>query len=241
MDAIRRRILNLIEPTEESGIGYKLYSFVMFAVIVASMIPLATKAPPESYRALESFTLTIFVVDYLLRLGTADLRMKQGAASFLRYPLGPLAICDLLAILSYLIPVTFPLHLLRMLRLIRGLKVLRIFKSFRIVRSISMILEIIREQRSALIAVCLMAVGYVFICALVIFNVEPETFPTFFDAVYWATVSLTTVGYGDIYPVSTVGRVIAMLSSVFGIAIIALPSGIITAGFLDRIRGKKDD
>ena len=146
-----------------------------------------------------------------------------------------------LAILSYLIPVTFPLHLLRMLRLIRGLKVLRIFKSFRIVRSISMILEIIREQRSALIAVCLMAVGYVFICALVIFNVEPETFPTFFDAVYWATVSLTTVGYGDIYPVSTVGRVIAMLSSVFGIAIIALPSGIITAGFLDRIRGKKDD
>ena len=54
-------------------------------------------------------------------------------------------------------------------------------------------------------------------------------------------MSLTTVGYGDIYPVSTVGRVIAMLSSVFGIAIIALPSGIITAGFLDRIRGKKDD
>lgn len=181
------------------------------------------------------------MLDYLLRLGTADLRMKQGAASFLRYPLGPLAVCDLLAILSYLIPVTFPLHLLRLLRLIRGLKVLRIFKSFRIVRSISMILEIIREQRSALIAVCLLAVGYVFICALVIFNVEPETFPTFFDAVYWATVSLTTVGYGDIYPVSAVGRVIAMLSSVFGIAIIALPSGIITAGFLDRIRGKKDD
>ncbi len=241
MNSFRRRILSVIEQTEESGIGNKIYAFGMFVVIVASMIPLAAKEPPETYRVLETVTFIIFVVDYLLRLGTADLRMKQGAASFLRYPLGPLAVCDLLAILSYLIPVTFPLHLLRLLRLIRGLKVLRIFKSFRIVRSISMILEIIREQRSALIAVCLLAVGYVFICALVIFNVEPETFPTFFDAVYWATVSLTTVGYGDIYPVSAVGRVIAMLSSVFGIAIIALPSGIITAGFLDRIRGKKDD
>jgi voltage-gated potassium channel len=241
MDSFRRRILSIIEQTEESGIGNKIYAFGMFVVIVASMIPLAAKEPPETYRVLETVTFIIFVVDYLLRLGTADLRMKQGAASFLRYPLGPLAVCDLLAILSYLIPVIFPLHLLRLLRLIRGLKVLRIFKSFRIVRSISMILEIIREQRSALIAVCLLAVGYVFICALVIFNVEPETFPTFFDAVYWATVSLTTVGYGDIYPVSPVGRVIAMLSSVFGIAIIALPSGIITAGFLDRIRGKKDD
>lgn len=241
MNSFRRRILSVIEQTEESGIGNKIYAFGMFVVIVASMIPLAAKEPPETYRVLETVTFIVFVLDYLLRLGTADLRMKQGAASFLRYPLGPLAVCDLLAILSYLIPVTFPLHLLRMLRLIRGLKVLRIFKSFRIVRSISMILEIIREQRSALIAVCLLAVGYVFICALVIFNVEPETFPTFFDAVYWATVSLTTVGYGDIYPVSAVGRVIAMLSSVFGIAIIALPSGIITAGFLDRIRGKKDD
>lgn len=241
MNSFRRRILSVIEQTEESGIGNKIYAFGMFVVIVASMIPLAAKEPPETYRVLETVTFIVFVLDYLLRLGTADLRMKQGAASFLRYPLGPLAVCDLLAILSYLIPVTFPLHLLRLLRLIRGLKVLRIFKSFRIVRSISMILEIIREQRSALIAVCLLAVGYVFICALVIFNVEPETFPTFFDAVYWATVSLTTVGYGDIYPVSAVGRVIAMLSSVFGIAIIALPSGIITAGFLDRIRGKKDD
>ena len=103
------------------------------------------------------------------------------------------------------------------------------------------ILEIIKEQRSALYAVCLLALGYIFICALVIFNVEPETFPTFFDVVYWATVSLTTVGYGDIYPVSAAGRVISMLSSVFGIAIIALPAGIITAGFLDRIRKKKDD
>ncbi len=64
---------------------------------------------------------------------------------------------------------------------------------------------------------------------------EPDSFDDFFDAVYWATDSLTTVGYGDIYPVSDAGRVITMLSSVFGIAVVALPSGIITAGYMDKI------
>jgi voltage-gated potassium channel len=70
---------------------------------------------------------------------------------------------------------------------------------------------------------------------LIIYNVEPESFESFFDAVYWATISLTTVGYGDIYPVSTTGRIFTMISSVFGIAIIALPSGVITAAYLDEI------
>ncbi|MBR5437870.1 MAG: two pore domain potassium channel family protein, partial [Clostridia bacterium] len=85
-----------------------------------------------------------------------------------------------------------------------------------------------------------MAVAYVLVSALVIYNVEPETFETFFDAVYWATISLTTVGYGDLYPVTTIGRIITMVSSAFGIAIIALPSGIITAGYLEEIKEEKE-
>lgn len=72
-----------------------------------------------------------------------------------------------------------------------------------------------------------------------VYNVEPESFATFFDAFYWATISLTTVGYGDIYPVTTIGRIVTMISSIFGIAIIALPSGVITASYLDEI--KKDE
>lgn len=80
-----------------------------------------------------------------------------------------------------------------------------------------------------------LAIGYIVISALIMFNVEPATFSSFFDAVYWATVSLTTVGYGDIYAVSTIGKVITMLSSVFGIAIVALPAGIVTAGYMEEI------
>ena len=84
-----------------------------------------------------------------------------------------------------------------------------------------------------------MAVAYILISALVIYNVEPESFETFFDALYWATISLTTVGYGDIYPITTIGRIVTMISSAFGIAIIALPSGVITAGYLEEISKDK--
>mgnify|MGYP003315799190 FL=1 len=92
-----------------------------------------------------------------------------------------------------------------------------------------------KKQKKVLTAVATMAVAYVLISALVIYNVEPESFETFFDAIYWATISLTTVGYGDIYPVTTIGRIVTMISSVFGIAIIALPSGVITAGYLEEV------
>lgn len=90
-----------------------------------------------------------------------------------------------------------------------------------------------------MIAVLYLAIGYIFVCTLIIFNVEPDSFNTFFDAIYWATISLTTVGYGDIYPITTLGRIITMVSSFMGIAIVALPAGIITAGYMKEIESDK--
>ena len=98
----------------------------------------------------------------------------------------------------------------------------------------------IQWKLAVLCAVCALAGGYILISALVIFNVEPDSFGSFFDAIYWATVSLTTMGYGDIYPVTTIGRVVTMVSSIFGIAIIALPAGIITAGFMEQLNNEKE-
>ena len=97
-------------------------------------------------------------------------------------------------------------------------------------KSINIIINVFKKQREALLVVGGLAIGYIVISALIMFNVEPATFPSFFDA-----VSLTTVGYGDIYAVSTIGKVITMLSSVFGIAIVALPAGIVTAGYMEEI------
>lgn len=86
-----------------------------------------------------------------------------------------------------------------------------------------------------------LAVGYVLTAALLIFNLEPQTFDTFFDAVYWAVISLTTMGYGDIYPVTTVGRIITILSAFVGVAIVALPAGIITAGYMEELKNMTEE
>ena len=104
----------------------------------------------------------------------------------------------------------------------------------------TILLNVFRNQRDALVFVFGLAMSYVFICALVIFNVEPETFNSFFEAVYWAVISLSTVGYGDIYPVTTIGRVITILSAIIGIAIIALPAGVITAGYMEELSSQKE-
>ena len=88
-----------------------------------------------------------------------------------------------------------------------------------------------------------------FVTALIMFNAEqpinPKTgeylFKNFFDAFYWAACTLTTVGYGDIYPISTTGRVISIISSIVGIAIIALPSGIVTAGYMEEARKLREN
>jgi len=105
-------------------------------------------------------------------------------------------------------------------------------------KSVKIIAAVFKKSKESLIAVGTLAVAYIIISALIIFNVEPESFNTFFDAIYWATVSLTTVGYGDIYPVTTIGRIVTMVSSLFGIAIVALPAGIITAGYMGEINKK---
>jgi voltage-gated potassium channel len=131
-------------------------------------------------------------------------------------------------------------RLLRLFRLLKTLKVFRTFKFLRYTKNFEIIVNVFKKQKKILVAVATTAVAYVLISALAIYNVEPDSFETFFDAVYWATISLTTVGYGDIYPVTTVGRIVTMISSVFGIAIIALPSGVITAGYLEEM-SKKDE
>jgi voltage-gated potassium channel len=108
-------------------------------------------------------------------------------------------------------------------------------------KNLQIIGNVLKNSKDALLAVGTLAVGYILISALVILNVEPESFNNFFDAVYWATISLTTMGYGDIYPVTTFGRIVTMLSSLVGIAIVALPAGIITAGYMSALQEEEEE
>lgn len=236
----RRRIYEIIELSSGDR-DSAVYDYAMMAVIVASLVPLAFKETTPFLSALDKITVAVFILDYALRLLTADFKLQKEGASFVLYPFTPLALVDLLCILPSFTALAGGLRLLKIIRLLRAFRVFRAFKMLRYSKSLVIILDVIREQRTPLLAVGTLAAGYVLISALVIFNVEPESFGNFFDAIYWATVSLTTVGYGDIYPVSTAGRVITMLSSVFGIAVVALPSGIITAGYMDRISKNNED
>ncbi len=236
---MRHKIYELIEIAKEGDKASAVYDSLMMAVILASLVPLAFKQTNPFLNIIDYVTVTVFIIDYALRLFTADYLLKKGAASFLLYPFTPMALIDLLAILPSFTALLPGIRLVKLLRLFRTFRVFRSFKMLRYARSVWIIRDVIHDQRTPLLAVCSMAIGYVLISALVIFNVEPETFENFFEAVYWATVSLTTMGYGDIYPVTTVGRVVTMISSFVGIAIVALPAGIITAGYMDRINKDK--
>ncbi len=233
---MRRRIFEIIEKSEVDDRLSSLYDYFMIMIILVSLFPLAFKQNNTIFMMMDKVAVFIFIVDYILRWMTADYKFeKKGIGSFFKYPFSLMAIVDLLSILPSLTIVNSGFKAFRILRMIRAMKVLRIFKVVRYSKSFEIIGNVIRRSKESLIAVCILAIGYIMISALVIFNVEPESFDNFFDAIYWATVSLTTVGYGDIYPVTTFGRVITMISSVFGIAIVALPAGIITAGYMSEV------
>ncbi|MCD8391552.1 MAG: ion transporter [Firmicutes bacterium] len=235
----RKNIYEIIEPSDGKNRASVVYDYGMIAVIITSLIPLAFKDTNQVFNIIETVSTLIFIADYILRLFTADTKAQKGFISFFKYPFTPMAIVDLISILPTFLPVSAGFRLFKIFRAIRSLRVFRAFKMFRYSKSVTIIINVIRNQRIPLIAVCTLAAAYVLLSALVVFNVEPDTFNTFFDAVYWAVVSLTTVGYGDIYPVSTAGRIAAMLSSFVGIAIIALPAGIITAGYMDELGKEK--
>ncbi len=236
---MRKRIFEIIEVSGGNDILSSVYDTFMMITIIISLIPLATKSDNPIWTYIDIVTVCIFIIDYFFRLLTADYKLNKKGLSFLLYPITPMAIIDLLSILPSITILNSGLRVLKILRLLRTFRVFRVFKAFRYSKNITIIINVFKKQKDSLLVVCALAIGYILVSALVVFNVEPDTFETFFDALYWATVSLTTVGYGDIYAVSSAGKVITMLSALFGIAVVALPAGIVTAGYMDEIN-KKD-
>lgn len=233
---MRKKIYDIINETDENNKLSKLYDLVMLIVILASLIPLVFKEENAVLKTVEYVCTGIFILDYILRLITADYKYeKKSVISFIRYPFSLMAIFDLLSILPTLTALNKGFKVLRVARMGRLMRFFRVFKAFRYSKNIKILQNVFSRSKKSLIAVGSLAVGYILISALVAFNVEPDTFENFFEAIYWATISLTTVGYGDIYMVSVPGKIITMVSSFVGIAIVALPAGIITAGYMREI------
>ena len=232
---MRRRIYEMIEKGEQKDKISLYYDWFMIFCIIASVMPLCVK---DSSRPVffwtDRLTMLIFIIDYILRWATADFKLK-GKQPFLHYPFTFFAVIDLIAILSSLTPLHSTLKAVRILRLpkcMKPLKILRYSKGFHLM------MQVIHKEKDNLLTIGLLAVGYILLSALILFQVEPNTFAGFLDAVYWATITLTTVGYGDIYPVTNIGKIIAIVTSFVGIAVFALPTGIITAGYLAELKPK---
>lgn len=238
---VRKRLYEILEKGKKSDWLSVSYDIFMLILIAVSVIPLMFVEDYPIFKYIEIVTVSLFSVDYILRWSAADYSLGKKRRSFFIYPFTPWAIIDLLSILPGLSLLS---EGFKILRITRFLRILRLFKFFRYSDKIQVLGKVIHKEKGVLLSVLGIAVFYVFLTALIMFNAEPHinpatgavTFRSFFDALYWATVTLTTVGYGDMIPVTDTGRLVSMLSSLFGVAIIALPSGVITASYLDELR-----
>ena len=244
---LREEIYKIVEPRNKENYASRIYDAVMLVAIVIGILPLMFRTQYKIFWYFDLISGLCFIVDYILRWCTADFNSKRSKiVAFAVHPFTPMAIIDLLSILPIfnLLGPTFKLF-----RVSRLLKILRIFKVIRYFEPLEIIMSVIRKQSKILMTVFSLAVFYIFITALIMFNAEEQVDPAsgkvlyddFFDAFYWASCTLTTVGYGDLYPISDTGRVISIISSMVGIAIIALPSGIVTAGYMDELRSRKEN
>ncbi len=233
---MRKKIYETVHVYTGSAMSV-IYKWFMIILTLASILPLMTKEEPCYFRIIVGICLVVFSIDFLLRWLTADYKFgERGVLAFLKYPFRMISVIDLAAIFAL---VSSYFHLFDGSTAAEIWAVFRIIRILRYSKNARTILDILKKSRKPLTAVGGLALGYILVSAILIFNIEPESFNTFFDAVYWSTVSLTTVGYGDIYPVSVVGRAVAMLSSFFGIAVVALPAGIVTAEYMNSIKSEE--
>lgn len=159
--------------------------------------------------------------------------MKKSLIAFIVTPMAIFDFLSVLPILYIFLPISSNIGLLKLFRTFRILKLIRYSKTMIVIANV------LRKVKSQLIAVLILIMIYIFVSAMLIFQLEPDLFDNFFDALYWATISITTIGYGDITPTTDIGQFITMISALVGVAVIALPTGMITAAYMNEITRKK--
>ena len=238
IDILKKRLYEIVEASHKGDKASTAYDAMMFFGVIVGLIPLTQRDMSNIYVTLiDLITVFLFVFDYFIRIFTADYKMgvKMWKA-YVYYAFTPMALVDLLSIvpvLSFFFPQSMALQMFRVFRVLRLLKLVRYSKTMHT------IVNVIKKVRRQLGAVLILTLVYIVAVALVIFQIEPNLFETFFDAIYWAAVSITTIGYGDISPATMLGRFITIISALVGMAVIALPSGIITAAYMEEITKKK--
>ncbi len=233
----KKRMYEVIEVSNIGDSSSRAYDVLMTTAVIVGMVPLTLKSDNFYTVIIEIVTTIIFLIDYCARVYTADYKMGyRSSKAYIAYIFTPLAIFDLISIVPILylfLPISSAIGLLRLFRIFRILKLVRYSKTMVIIANV------LRKAKTQLMAVLILIIIYIFVSAMLIFQLEPNLFENFFDALYWATISITTIGYGDIIPTTEVGKLITMISALMGVAVIALPSGMITAAYINEITKKK--
>ena len=249
---IKRRTFEIIESANKGDIASKIFDvFILILIMVNIILVIAdTFNLPKEYtiisKYIEIISVIIFTIEYVLRVWTSDLYYpdKSKFKARVRYIFSFMAIIDLLAILPFYIPFIIPLDL-RVLRMLRIVRLLRVFKINRYTTALQSIANVFKSRASQLCSSMLVLFILMLIASILMYNIEhnaqPEQFENAFSALWWAMATLTTVGYGDIYPVTALGKLIGSIISILGIALVAVPTGIISAGFVEQLDKKKKD
>lgn len=248
---MKKKLYELVEKGSHGRLWNLIFDYTIMTLIVLSLISIILESIPEVHLkyevilyAFNAFSIVIFSIEYIIRLYVSDLThpSKTKLRSAFRFVFSTYGIIDLLAILPFFLPMFIKIDL-RFLRALRLTRFLRILKLNRYNSSLNLIWKVIKEKRSELAVTGFLAFIILMIASFLMYHIEgekqPEAFSNILDSFWWAVATLTTVGYGDIYPITGLGKFISGLIAILGIGVVALPTGIIGAGFMNKIEKSK--
>lgn len=221
----------------------------IYGLIILNIVALILESYKElrlNYRIIfeiiEIVSVIIFTIEYFLRLWVSDLD-KELRFSRLKFATSPIGLIDLFAILPFYLPMIFPIDL-RIIRILRLLRLLRIFKLGRFSKSLKTINQVLKETKADLAITLFIAFILLVLSSTLMYYVENEAQPDKFSSIghsfWWAVATLTTVGYGDVYPVTGIGKLLSAIIALIGIGFVALPTGIISSAFVEKIQERKE-
>lgn len=243
---MKYKIFNLIRDDDVNDDYSNIFDSVIILLIVVNLITviLDTFNLPAWYSIgseyIEYISIAVFTLEYLSRLWVADISEKTLTPfkARVKYVFSFMAIVDLLAILPFYIPFIIPIDL-RILRSLRMIRLLRLLKINRYTSGMKTIIIVFINKKTQLMSSFIIVFILMLISSVLMYNLEhpaqPDVFQNAFSGLWWAVATFTTVGYGDIFPITMGGRLMAGIIAVLGIGLVAIPTGIISAGFIELI------
>ena len=248
---MRKIVFRVIQPDAAGYWPSALFDWTITALIMLSVASVfvvtldLSAAMRSALVGFEAVASVVFTVEYAFRIWTAPELYPERSpwSARARYVVSGIAIIDLLAILPFWLPMLLPGSMLGM-RAFRLVRLLRIFKLNRYFDALAMVGEVVRDKRRELIGSIFFVAILMLVSSLLVYAVEhdaqPEVFRNAFSGLWWAVATLTTVGYGDIYPVTAAGRIFGAVIALLGIGMVAIPTSILSSAFLDHMaRGRE--